>query len=588
MVFGRRRLAVHASAAPLPPAVEGALAAWQVRADIVAALIACLLLLPASANAAPACPDRGKNFPSLYTDAALFRGAIARADTTVPPTAERVTGIAVPHHLLVAHLTAEGSRAASGFQPKRIFVLAPDHFRRADRPFAVATHGFDTVLGPVAVDEAVAEALAHAPGAEASCLFAKEHGVQAVLPFVRHYFPGVPIVAVAVATRSNRADWDAFADALAPFVGNDTLVIQSTDFSHYLPAYEARRFDQQVLNVLASGSLDALAKLRQPQHTDSVGAFYIQAKLQARLGSVPIVSVNENSQKYAENFAASTTSYLVIQWARFTPQSKIARPEAKVVFLAGDTFFGRAMQKMLADEQAGERIAKAVLGLTHGLPLVVNLEGVILPNVPEGLRDKTLAMPAELAIPWLEKLHVAGVGLANNHAMDLGSSGLAETRAALARAGIPAAAQGEVLQLPGLDIVALSDLDNAATPSAGRLTPALLDRLVREGGTQAVVAFVHWGREWIMAPALRETALAEEMTRRGAAVVAGAHPHAASRGLAVLAGGDTLLAFSLGNFLFDQGAERGASGSLLELTVFPQGTVFGRLLPLPNLFDLGR
>jgi poly-gamma-glutamate capsule biosynthesis protein CapA/YwtB (metallophosphatase superfamily) len=197
-------------------------------------------------------------------------------------------------------------------------------------------------------------------------------------------------------------------------------------------------------------------------------------------------------------------------------------------------------------------------------------------------------MPEELAIPWLKRLHVAGAGLANNHGLDLGPSGLAETQAALSRAGIPFAAQGEALSLPGLDIVALSDLGTKASQEVDLLSPDLLDALLREGADRAVVAFVHWGREWITAPGPRETALAGEMTRRGVGLIAGAHPHKASKGLEAIAGGDTLLAYSLGNFLFDQTSTRGASSAMLELTVFPQGTVFTRRLPLPNLFELGR
>ena len=75
------------------------------------------------------------------------------------------------------------------------------------------------------------------------------------------------------------------ADALAPLVDRETLIVESTDFSHYLPQHEAWRFDQQTLNVLASGSLDAIAALDQPQHADSVGALYIQTKLQKALFS---------------------------------------------------------------------------------------------------------------------------------------------------------------------------------------------------------------------------------------------------------------------------------------------------------------
>lgn len=46
------------------------------------------------------------------------------------------------------------------------------------------------------------------------------------------------------------------------------------------------------------------------------------------------------------------------------------------------------------------------------------------------------------------------------------------------------------------------------------------------------------------------------------------------------------MVFSLGNLLFDQRGER-VSGALLEVRTFAQGTVFARLVPVPNLFDMG-
>ena len=89
-----------------------------------------------------------------------------------------------------------------------------------------------------------------------------------------------------------------------------------------------------------------------------------------------------------------------------------------------------------------------ILARTKSRPLIVNLEGVILPNVPEAIDDMTLAMPEELATAWLKRLHVAAVGLANNHAMDLGASGYAETTRALDAAGIPWFGRDDVLALP--------------------------------------------------------------------------------------------------------------------------------------------
>mgnify|MGYP002621967671 CR=1 FL=1 len=333
-------------------------------------------------------------------------------------------------------------------------------------------------------------------------------------------------------------------------------------------------------------------RLDQPDHLDSVASLYVQMRLQREAhGAAPVVLASENQQEHAGIRLDETTSYKLIAFAPFAATDAAHEPEAEVYYLAGDTHFGRAMTQALTDPDAAGRVAEAVLARTHGRPLILNLEGVILPNVPESLAHMTIAMPRELAIPWLRRLNVAAVGLANNHALDLGPSGLDETRAALDEAGIPHFGQGERFDLGGLSVVGLTDLDSNGPPYTDLLTPELLDRLAVADATRPVVAFAHWGREYVAEPSSREAALAQEMRLRGATVIAGAHPHVADGRLVALGGGDAIMAYSLGNFLFDQSAdkeENPASGRLLELRVFRQGTVFARLIELPNLFDLAR
>ena len=260
---------------------------------------------------------------------------------------------------------------------------------------------------------------------------------------------------------------------------------------------------------------------------------------------------------------------------------------ARRLFLAGDTFFGRAMSGALVDELAAERVEQAVLKLTGGAPMVVNLEGVLLPDVPAGLPGLTLAMPRDQAVDWFKRLNVVGVGLGNNHAFDLGDNGYAESVAALEAAGISHFGQGEALDLDGVRLVAMTDLGTNASQQTRLIDGTMLDRLLTEDAETPVVALPHWGEEYVARPGERERMLAEEMRRRGVAAIVGAHPHRASDGIEALGGGDAALAYSLGNFLFDQSADR-ASGALVELTVFDQGVVFLRQVPLPNLFDLAR
>lgn len=558
---------------------------------IVLLVIAIGLLLSfyAESFAAAPCPSDSQDFPRFYDDAGLFEHAIAKvADYTASNV--RLSGITVPHHLLADRLVALGFRAASGFHYKRIVILTPDHFRKTNKPFATTARGFETVEGTVGTDkQAVSRLLAAGDWIEDSCLFDKDHGIRAMLPFVKRYFPEAVIVPVAVSIRADRADWDRMAAALAPLVDHDTLVVESTDFSHYLPQHEARLLDQQTLNVLASGLLDAIAALEQPQHADSVGALYIQTKLQRALFSAaPLVIANENSQQYANNYAAETTSYQVILFGTFGPEyNDPALAEVKTYYFAGDANFGRSMKKVLLDEDVGNRIADQIFARTKSRPLIVNLEGVILPNVPEAIDDMTLAMPEELTIPWLKRLGVVGVGLANNHAMDLGPSGYQETIRALDAAGLKWFGQGDTLGLADIDVVGLADIDTNGSKRTDLLTPALLDRLVRPDATRPVVAFVHWGREYVTEPSEREKLLADEMRLRSVSAIIGAHPHVASDGVTMLAGGDIGQVYSLGNFLFDQSANR-SSGQLVELRIFAQGTVFMRTIPLPNFFDMGR
>lgn len=102
-----------------------------------------------------------------------------------------------------------------------------------------------------------------------------------------------------------------------------------------------------------------------------------------------------------------------------------------------------------------------------------------------------------------------------------------------------------------------------------------------------MLAFVHWGQENQSRPGQRERDLAEAFSQMGTAIVIGAHPHVASDGVVALAGGDTAMVYSLGNFLFDQSAKR-SSGALAEVRVFPQGTAYVRAFAIPNLFDIAR
>jgi hypothetical protein len=192
-----------------------------------------------------------------------------------------------------------------------------------------------------------------------------------------------------------------------------------------------------------------------------------------------------------------------------------------------------------------------------------------------------LAMPADDTLRWLRELGVVAVSLANNHSRDLGDAAYAAMVLRLREAGIQVLESGQPRRVGPLRVVAWTDLDNSPEPQRELIRLPLLPPEPPD------LAFMHWGREFVTTPGQRERALASSLHAAGVPMVVGAHPHRASRRIELLGGLDAVLVYSLGNFIFDQRAPR-ASGTVLQISQFEQGTRALRLIPVPDVFELGR
>jgi len=551
-----------------------------------AALFLALLLGAGAAAWARVAPaEAQETFPAQFRDPAIFARAISDADK-LAPAPRPLSGIAVPHHLLAVDLIATAFRMVDGRRIDKVVVLFPDHFRRSARPFATTRRAFETVFGRLVVSRPDVDRLLQARDlVEESDLFGTDHGIGAVLPFIKHYMPSARIVPLAV-RGSRREDWDRLAERLKPMLGPTTLVVQSTDFSHYLPAAEAAQRDQETLNVLAAGRPEAVVSLRQPQHTDSRGAQYLQLRIQQEVFHArPTVMFNANSHAYAPGEAARTTSYVVqLYEPQPSPQVGSDAPGSKVYCFAGDTFFGRGVLRLLTDPAAAERMRRELQHVLNGCRLVVNLTGVMVPELPIGLDDMSLAMPSAPTLDWLRALNVTAVSLANNHTMDLGAGAFDAMTQILSGAGITVLKHGTIADLGSFRLAALTDLDNRSGRSTGLISDDDIVRVAKSAARPPLFAMVNWGQDYVASPGRRQRALTEALRQAAVSLVVGVHPHLAAADFDLLAGGQGLSIYSLGNFVFDQSAPR-ASGSVLEVRVFEQGTFFARLVPIPNFFD---
>jgi AmmeMemoRadiSam system protein B len=525
----------------------------------------------------------GHPYPPLFDSPEIFRKNIAAAEASTRPLPQHITGVTVPHHLLAADLIANTLYQASGRQPARIIILTPDHYHRGTTPGSTTTRGFLSSMGPLAVDEAAARGLAARPGFSQSDLFSHEHGVQALLPFVARWFPGVPVLPVALGARSRPADWRQLADALRPYVTADTLVIQSTDFSHYLAQPVAAAKDQETLRLFTAADPARLTDLNQPDHLDSKAAQWLQMTLQREVFKVsgPLVADNRNAIRYGGRpNEPRTTSYITQFYApEFIPASMLP---GDAWFFGGDTHFGRHLAKLFADPARAARLRDKILAVTHSRPLIVNLEGVLLDDMPATYQHPMrIGMKTADTLAQLKRLGVTAVSVANNHSLDYGISNRETMIRLLTENGIVALDAGKPAAAGPFLLGAATDVANLPQPANGLLKESSFDDWRIPASNKPLFAFLHCGVEYASAPGPRECQLAGWAENAGASLVIGCHPHRPSPGW--IHSPKSLRFLSMGNLIFDQ-LDPANSGGLIEVRFFEQGTWFARWIPLGNAY----
>jgi poly-gamma-glutamate synthesis protein (capsule biosynthesis protein) len=243
------------------------------------------------------------------TNRLLILEAASKA-TTTPTTG--ISGITVPHHLLAADLIARAFKSIASPTYDRIIILSPDHYWLGEKPISVATNDFVTPFGIVKTDEKFTNILLTLPNTGTNRSFYREHGIVNIVSFVGLYFPHVPVVAIELKENLKKPDADLLTDALKELASPNTLVIQSTDFSHYLTPLMAWAEDFKTLEALRSTNTEKAFTLSQPNQIDSAAAQYIQLRLQREFFHSYIqIQDHKNSQDYTKEPVSSSTSYIV-------------------------------------------------------------------------------------------------------------------------------------------------------------------------------------------------------------------------------------------------------------------------------------
>jgi poly-gamma-glutamate synthesis protein (capsule biosynthesis protein) len=289
--------------------------------------------------------------------------------------------------------------------------------------------------------------------------------------------------------------------------------------------------------------------------------------------------------------------------------------ESELLFV-GDVMFGRKIASLIEERGMGYPFELIKDRLNESDMVIANLEGPISARGKNQGSIYSFRFKPEI-VSILKEANIGAVSLANNHIWDWGSDALSDTLLHLENAGIKFAGAGLDYQSAneptkfrlGKNDFAMFSFTNlypsgleassdpfGELPSAGsgqtgasRMGVSDFDavavenqiKALKKDGVDIVIASFHWGSEYETRSSIAEQLIARKLIDIGADLVVGHHPHVVQE---IEEYKNMYIAYSLGNFMFDQNFSKDTSNGLM-LSVRIKNGMIEALEPIKVCFN---
>jgi AmmeMemoRadiSam system protein B len=197
--------------------------------------------------------------------AALRREVDAYLAEAADPPAGTILALMAPHAGLMfsGPVAAWSYKAASAGAYDAIVLVGPSHFAGFDGIAVYPEGAFETPLGPAVIDAGLAARLTQAGRVMHPMpdVHGGEHSLEMQLPFVRRLWPDTPIVPLLMGYQTPQTIAECASALASGLAGLRTLLVASTDLSHYFDAVRAMSLDARVRDSVAAFDPDRLLEL---------------------------------------------------------------------------------------------------------------------------------------------------------------------------------------------------------------------------------------------------------------------------------------------------------------------------------------
>lgn len=198
-------------------------------------------------------PSLESQVDTLLREARLFRMRGAIRALISPHSGYGYSGLCAAH----------GYKALVGQKYRRVIILAPSHYGRFRGVSVLPFLHYETPLGLVEVDqEATRRLLAHSLVASHHEAEMREHSLEIQLPFLQRTLSEFRLLPLLIGqARLSSEEYRLLAEELKQFIDSQTLLIVSSNFTHYGPRFGFVPFDRDVSDRIQALDSHALARI---------------------------------------------------------------------------------------------------------------------------------------------------------------------------------------------------------------------------------------------------------------------------------------------------------------------------------------
>jgi AmmeMemoRadiSam system protein B/AmmeMemoRadiSam system protein A len=210
----------------------------------------------------------------------------------VLPADKHLNALIMPHagYIYSGLAAAHASLALKGRHYKKVIIMGPDHRVGFSGGAISNVDAYATPLGktPLHPDAAILR--------RQTLLFQSigrsddlEHCIEAELPFLQTYLDHFEIVPIVM----GRGDLQPYAAAVESILDQDTLIVVSSDLSHYLPYKDAVHKDHETIRMILDLNMEGLSK--RPDGACGIMPMLILMRIAARRNWEPMLICYNNS-----------------------------------------------------------------------------------------------------------------------------------------------------------------------------------------------------------------------------------------------------------------------------------------------------